>query len=235
MDLWNMVVGLQQQLNAKDAQLTELRKDKDTQLNAKDAQLNAKDAQLTAKDAQLNAKDNQLTETRAELDALNKQFTELRVIHGTTKDDLKNAIDELLSFKGQRNIRGALEYAAKTVRLDCVGISPRLVAMKKDASFATALAVQARRFHVELSRVQDCLETIYDRLCQNMHGSEETVYLRYADVTAPVQRAVLHAVFDHKNIKYIAIDENGKAVPPYVPPKVDTAKKANAWAKPLTK
>ncbi len=202
--------------------VTELRKDKD--------------AQLTSKDAQLTSKDAQLTDTRAELDALTKQFTELSITHGSTKDDLKNAIDELLSFKGQRNIRGALEYAAKTVRLDCLGITPRLVAMKRDAAFARGLAVQARRFNVEFSRVQDCLETIYDRLCQNMHGSEETVYLRYADITAPAQRAVLHAVFDHKNIKYIAIDERGKAVPPYVPPKeVTTVKKENAWEKPLSR
>jgi hypothetical protein len=48
-----------------------------------------------------------------------------------------------------------------------------------------------------------------------MHGStDETVYLRYSNVTAPVQRAVIHAVFDYKCVKYVTHDENGNIVLP---------------------
>jgi hypothetical protein len=161
------------------------------------------------------AKDRQLQAMTERLNAKTDQLEHLIARSGRTDWALHNANDMVLALQGQRNMRGAVEYVARSVT-GCRaedGITTRLMTLQFDVTFTEKLKAHAKRFNVELPRAFDCMRTIYDRMCQDMHGSEETVYLRYADVTAPAQRAVLHAIFDYGAIKYSVIDERGNVVP----------------------
>ncbi len=173
------------------------------------------------------AKDWQLQTMTERLNAKTDQLECLIAHSGRTDWALHKATDMVLALQG--NMRGAVEYVARGLT-GCRaedGITTRLMTLQFDAAFTEKLKAHAKRFNVELPRAFDCMRTIYDRLCQDsqgrrpcsselrsrdMHGSEETVYLRYADITAPAQRAVLHAIFDYGAIKYTVIDERGNLV-----------------------
>jgi hypothetical protein len=185
------------------------------------AMVNAKDQQLYAKDQQMYAKDQQLKEMYDRLQSMAErsrlELTELHKADSRSvwlQTQLVNANDEVLELKGRRNVRGAVEYVAKSLTGCQVddGIATRLMTLQYDGRFVTTLRAHADRLNVELPRALDCMRSIYDRMCQDMHGSEETVYLRYADITAPAQRAVLHAIFDYGAIKYRVVDERGNVL-----------------------
>jgi hypothetical protein len=210
LDLWNMLMDKEAQLKEKDARLTEL-------LNEKDAQLKDKDAQLTEmlkdKDAQLKDKDVQLKDLNSMLNTKNERLTDVLYRTQQVENQLSWTTDALLKIKGKRNLRGALEFAAKGISGDDVGVSTCLKRMVRDRAFGKMLTFQCCRFHVDYNEAEKCLGTIYGVLSQDMHGTtDDTVRLRYADITPPVQRAVLHAVFDFKCIHYETRDEEDNVV-----------------------
>ncbi len=188
LDLWNMLID-------------------------KEAQLKEKDARLKDKDAQLKDKDAQLKDLNSMLNTKNERLTDVTYRAQQVENQLSWTTDALLKIQGKRNLRGALEFAAKGISGDDVGVSTCLKRMVRDRAFGKMLTFQCCRFHVDYNEAEKCLGTIYGVLSQDMHGTtDDTVRLRYADITAPVQRAVLHAVFDFKCIHYETRDEEDNVV-----------------------
>lgn len=195
MDMWNMLVAVQQQLKDKDAQLKDM-----TRLMT----------DMTAD------KDAQLKELHSLLNSKNEKLNDITSRAQQVEHDLTWVTDELLTIKGKRNLRGALECATYSIKrnpkADFEGVSTLLRKLLEDKWFQKVLGMQCRRFNVSYEEGKKCLGTIYGTLSQDMHGSTDTtVLLRYKRV-APVQRAVLHAVFDCKGIDYEARDEDDTVV-----------------------
>jgi hypothetical protein len=176
--------------------------------------LRRKDEELYKKDDDLRMllKQNDERERRKD-DDLRRKDEDLRMLNHVNAErvrlqcDLRVAQDTVMKLNGYRNLRGALEYIASTMGTEARGgVQKRLNKLLDEPEFETTLQEQATRFNVSYDQAESCMQSIYRTLSQEMHGSDEEVQLLYSVITAPVQRAVLHALLEYKCIRYTVID-----------------------------
>ncbi len=169
-------------------------------LRRKDEELYKKDEDLRMlmkqKDEQLYRKDQDL-----------RMLVDVKIERVRLQYELQTAVHSVMELKGYRNLRGALEYIASTIGSTAnEGVQTRLNKLIDEPTFKDTLMKQAKKFNVKPKQAETGLRSIYRTLCEEMHGSDEEVQLLYSVITAPVQRAVLHALLDYKGIKYVVID-----------------------------
>ena len=167
---------------------------------------------LRAKDTQLQAKDTQLY---AEV----KENSNLRVDIVNLGHQLRDANGQILGLTGKRNLRGAVEFIS--VKIDPAssrGVQSKLDQLEKDTTFVELMDTIGVQHNIRLQDMVYCLKGLYHTLSKTQHGSEANLYIRYADFTAPAERAILVAIFEHHKMPYACIDETGTVTTFYSAP-----------------
>ncbi|PNH06193.1 hypothetical protein TSOC_007459 [Tetrabaena socialis] len=134
------------------------------------------------------------------------------------KSDLKIANDLILGISGKRNLRGALEMVAGKLDASTTkGVQAKLDQLEMDVEFVQLLERISEQHNLRIHDVLSCLKGLYHTFSKAMHGSEPNLCIRFADVTAPAERAVLVAIFERYNLSYTCVDESGAPVNFYSP------------------
>lgn len=195
-------MDLYRDMQSKDAEFKEMMRTKDAEykemLQRKDAEFKE---MLHAKDAELQRKDGELRELHADKEKLLHQATEVRIMWA-------KANDIVLSMRGQRNVRGALEYIAGDLITDGGGgVQAKLTRLAENEEFMAELKVIAEKKNLRLVDIKHCLNHLYHTYSKGMHGSEAVVTIHVTALTATTELALLMALFERFNVTYRVSEE----------------------------
>jgi len=118
-------------------------------------------------------------------------------------------------------LRSVVEHLAHTHGdLSKRGVQPRLDALlMTDTALRAQLQRLSERFHLRLTDLQRCSQSLYHTLSKEMHGSDAHVEVRAASWPAATERAALCALLERFCVTYTYFDEAGNEGPsPYSTP-----------------